>query len=311
MKRVLLPFPAQAALAAALADPLGARVGRLDWRRFPDGESLVAIDTELGDTDVAIVCSLHRPDEHALALRFAADTAREFGARSVGLIAPYLGYLRQDARFAEGQALSAQLFARFLDASFDWLVTVDPHLHRIPSLAGLFAIPTQRVTAGAAVADWLRAQVPDAVLVGPDAESEQWVSEIAARAGLPWQVLEKARRGDREVVVSVPAPLPPGRRVVLVDDIASTGRTLLAALACVGNGERPPVCIVTHAVFAEDAYERLRATGARVVSTDTIPHESNGISIAASLATAAAACFSADEAEAEDAADWFDGESAS
>jgi ribose-phosphate pyrophosphokinase len=311
MKRVLLPFPAQAPLAAALADPLGARVGRLDWRRFPDGESLVTIDTELGDADVAIVCSLHRPDELALALRFAADTAREFGARSVGLVAPYLGYLRQDARFADGQALSAQLFARFLDASFDWLVTVDPHLHRIPSLSGLFAIPTQRVTAGPAVADWLRAQVPDAVLVGPDAESEQWVSEIAARAGLPWQVLEKTRRGDREVVVGAPAPLPAGRRVVLVDDIASTGRTLLAALACVGSGERPPICIVTHAIFAEDAYERLRATGARVVSTDTIPHESNGISVAALLAAAAGQCFSADEAEDEDATGWFDGESAS
>ena len=102
MNRVLLAFPPQRALAEAMASPLGARVGRLEWRRFPDGESLVAIDEGLKNAHVAIIASLHHPDEMALALRFAAATAREFGARSVGLIAPYLAIA--DFRLLGGQA---------------------------------------------------------------------------------------------------------------------------------------------------------------------------------------------------------------
>ena len=98
MTRVLLPFPLQRPIADEMAPALGARLGRLNWRRFPDGESLVAVDEALSGADVAIVASLHRPDEISIAMRFAAATAREFGARSVGLVAPYLAYMRQDTR---------------------------------------------------------------------------------------------------------------------------------------------------------------------------------------------------------------------
>lgn len=130
MKRILLSFPLQQPFAEGMASALQARIGRLDWRRFPDGESLVAIDEDLAGASVAVVASLYHPDEMALALYFAAATAREFGAHKVGLIAPYLGYMRQDKRFHPGEAVSAPLFARFLEQNFDWLVTADPHLHR-------------------------------------------------------------------------------------------------------------------------------------------------------------------------------------
>src|SRR5690606_14211849 len=115
MNRVLIPFPADAAQAATIAPLLGARIAPLAWHRFPDGESLVTLDHDLADTDVAILASLRDADGTALPLRFAAATAREFGARSVGLIAPYLGYMRQDTRFQPGQAVTSHLFARFLE----------------------------------------------------------------------------------------------------------------------------------------------------------------------------------------------------
>lgn len=313
MTRVLLPFPAQAALAATMAPALGARVGELSWRRFPDGESLVRVDTGLADADVAIVASLNRPDEIALALRFAAETASALGARSIGLVAPYLAYMRQDLRFHPGEAVSASLFARFLEGSFDWLVTVDPHMHRNPRLSELFGIPASNVAAAPAVADWLRANIPDALLIGPDAESSQWVAGIAERAGLPWQVLDKVRRGDREVEVSLPdAALAGERTPVLVDDIVSTGRTMVAALGHLRQlGLRPATCIATHALFAGDAREQLLAAGAaRLVSTDTIPDASNAIGVAALLATAAEGLFEAPVGgvygdDTEDAARWF------
>lgn len=294
MSRVLLCFPAQAELGRQLASHLQARFCEVSWRHFPDGESLVAIGEDMRGVDVALLASLHRPDSIALPLRFAAETARELGAVSIGLIAPYLGYLRQDTRFHPGEAVAATLFARFLEDSFDWLVTVDPHLHRVPALGQLFSIPACNVAAAPAIAEWIRANVPDALLIGPDGESRQWVEQVASRAGLPWQVLEKVRRGDRDVQVTLPdAHSATNRRPVLLDDIVSTGRTMIATLTHLRSlGLPPAICLATHAVFADGACEQLLAAGAaRVISTDTIPHPSNGIGIGALLATGAQGLF--------------------
>jgi ribose-phosphate pyrophosphokinase len=294
MNRVLLPFPAQKALAEVVAPRMDARIGRLEWRRFPDRESLVTIDEALEGSDVAILATLHHPDEMALALRFAAQTAREFGACSVGLIAPYLAYMRQDMRFHAGEAVSAPLFARFLEDSFDWLATVDPHLHRNRELSSLYKIPARRVTTAPLVANWIRDNIPNAIVIGPDSESGQWVSDIARRTGVPCQVLSKIRHGDNDVEISLPdADLARGRTPVLVDDIVSSGRTVIETLGHLKRlGLPAAVCIAIHAVFAADAYEQLLAAGAaRVVSTDSIPHPSNAISIAELLVQASVGLF--------------------
>jgi ribose-phosphate pyrophosphokinase len=286
MNRVLLPFPAQRPQAESMAARMGARIGRLDWHRFPDGESLVTIDEALQGSDVAILATLHNPDEMALALRFAAATAREFGARRVGLIAPYLAYMRQDKRFHPGEAVSAPLYAGFLEQSFDWLVTADPHLHRNPELSSLFRIPTRRVATAPLLAEWIRTHIADAVLIGPDRESAQWVADIARRAGVPYQVLNKIRRGDRDVEVSLPDCVAlRGRTPVVVDDVVSSGSTAIQTARHLARLELPMVFLVIHAVFAHDAYWELLAAGAtRIVSTDSIRHASNAISITELLA---------------------------
>ncbi len=289
MNRVLIPFPANAALAATIAPTLRARLAPLAWRHFPDGESLVALDDDLQGADVVLLASLHDPDSLALPLRFAAQTAREFGARSVGLVAPYLGYMRQDTRFHRGEAISARLFARFLEEAFDWLVTVDPHLHRYPRLDALYRIPVRQVSATPAVAGWIAREVPDAMLIGPDSESEQWVAGIAAQAHLPYQVLSKERHGDYDVRVSLPdATAANGRTPVLVDDIVSSGHTILETLKHLQRlGLPAPVLVAIHPVFAGDAYARLQSAGlVRIVSTDTIAHASNTIPMGDALAVA-------------------------
>ncbi|MYN12789.1 ribose-phosphate diphosphokinase [Pusillimonas sp. TS35] len=290
MNRILIPFPADTALAATAAPVLHARIAPLGWRHFPDGESLITLDDELRGADVAILASLHDPDPIALPLRFAAQTAREFGARTVGLIAPYLGYMRQDTRFHRGEAVSAPLFAQFLEQSFDWLVTVDPHLHRTSQLDALYGIPCTHVRAAPMLANWIAANVPDAMLIGPDSESEQWVASIAKHAGLPYQVLSKQRRGDYDVDVSLPdAAAARGHTPVLVDDIVSSGRTILQTMSHLQRMTLPPAVLVAiHPVFAGDAYEKLQQAGlSRIVSTDTIPHASNAISIGPEIAIAA------------------------
>lgn len=291
MKPVLLSFPDDRTLATEVASRIGARVGRLEWRHFPDGESLVAVDDDVASADVVLFASLNDPDHKALPLSFAAQTARELGARSVGLVAPYLAYMRQDARFHAGEAISANAFAKFLDQSVDWLVTVDPHLHRIAALGDVLRIPSTAVAAAPELANWIRNEVARPMVIGPDIESAQWVTDVAHGAGVPYAVLRKNRRGDREVEVSFPdIERLRGYTPVLVDDIASTGRTLIAALEHLRRLQLPPaVCVVIHPIFAGDAWEALQRAGAgRIVSTDSIAHPSNAISLAEPIAAAAA-----------------------
>jgi len=287
---ILIPFPEMIPLAETIAPHVGADLRPLKWHHFPDGESLLTLPTGLTGADVAILATCRDPDRVALPLRFAAATARELGARSVGLIAPYLGYMRQDKRFQDGQAVSAPIFARFLGDSFDWLVTVDPHLHRIARLDDVFSIPAIHVRSAPILANWIKANLPDAVLLGPDSESQQWVAEVARLAGRPYEVLRKVRTGDRQVEVSVPdsGRLRDGTPVIL-DDIASSGRTMVRAVErLIEAGTAPPVCLVIHAVFAGNAHDDILAAGAaRIVSTDTIPHPSNTIRTGALLAGAA------------------------
>ena len=284
---ILVPFPEMRPLAETLGPALGAELQGLDWHRFPDGESLMTLSGDLNGADVALLATLRDPDRLALPLRFAAATAREMGARRVGLIAPYLGYMRQDRRFAAGQAVSAPLFAQFLGESFDWLVTVDPHLHRIAHLDDVFPMPAMRAVSAPLLAEWIAKNLPDAVLLGPDSESQQWVAEVARLAGRPYEVLRKVRAGDRQVEISVPdsAALRDGTLLIL-DDIASSGRTMTRTIErLIAADTRAPVCLVIHAVFAGSAHDDILAAGAaKIVTTDTIPHRSNGIGLSPLLA---------------------------
>ena len=287
---VVFAMPGNEALAGALVTHLGADSGSLVLRHFPDGETYLRFDTLVSAKKVVLACSLHQPDDKTLALIFAAATARELGATMVGLVTPYLGYMRQDKRFRDGEAVTSTLFAQLLSRHFDWLVTVDPHLHRWHSLEELYSISCTVVPAAPLLAEWIRNNVEAPILIGPDAESAQWVAAVARIIDAPHVVLEKVRRGDRDVSVSIPDPERlRGHTPVLVDDIISTGRTMVAAVRhVVAQRLPPPVCVGVHAVFAGDAHEALFAAGAaQVITTNTVPHTSNDIDVDPALAAAA------------------------
>ena len=282
-------FPGQDVLAGHLRHALGADATRLEWRRFPDGESYVRFEDSPSGKDLAVLCTLTDPDAKTQALLFAAATARELGAASVGLVAPYLGYMRQDKRFRDGEAVTSAIYAAQLSAAFDWLVTVDAHLHRRKTLSEIYAIPALDVAAAPAVSAWIRAHVPDPLVIGPDSESERWAAAVAAGAGAPHVALKKVRSGDRQVRVEAPVLAAfRGRNPVLVDDIISTARTMAAAVGQVrSQGFPAPACVGVHAVFAPDALGTLRAAGVTQVATcNTVPHSTNAIDVSAPLAGA-------------------------
>jgi ribose-phosphate pyrophosphokinase len=294
MKAVLLSLPesdrSRDALSAKLQQQgISAETAMVELRNFPDDETYVRIGTPLSQSSVILFASLDRPDKKILPAVFLAETARELGAREVGLVAPYLPYMRQDRSFLPGEGVTSEYFARLLSSAFDWLVTVDPHLHRRSSLSELYSIPSEAIHAAPRLAEWIRANVDKPLLIGPDSESVQWVSAVASLAGAPFVVLDKQRHGDSDVSVSIPDVARwPGHTPVLVDDIVSTARTMITTVQHLQNtGLRSAVCVAVHAIFAGDAYAKLLAAGAaRIVSCNTVMHASNTIDMTEDLSAA-------------------------
>ena len=287
MQPLLINLDSDPALATQLASALQAETGQLDQRRFPDGESYLRVLNKCEGRDVVIFCNLNRPDEKTLRLLFLIDTLRELGVRQIGLITPYLAYMRQDKRFQPGECVSSRPYARLLSDALDWLITVDPHLHRYNSLDEIYSIPTHVVPAAPLIAEWITLNVSQPLLIGPDSESEQWVSQVAQLANVPFQVLQKVRHGDYDVEVTLPEIENwHSHTPVLVDDIISSGRTMQETVTHLRNaGLQQPYCIGVHGLFADNAYEQLSDV-ANVITTNCIPHPSNKIEIAEALAYA-------------------------
>jgi ribose-phosphate pyrophosphokinase len=290
---MLLAFADERALAEKLAAELDCELAFVAEHRFPDGEIKLTLPRRLPER-VVVLRGLHQPNERLVQLLLTAKTARRLGATRLVLAAPYLAYMRQDIEFQPGEAISQRIVAGFLGDLFDRVVTIDPHLHRIDSLDEV--MPGSRgiaLTAAPLLGAWIAAQwrgVPPPLLVGPDEEALQWVQAAGAVTGLAGVVCRKTRRGDRDVEVELPDVDLPNRAIVLIDDVASTGHTLVqAAQALRGRGVASIDVAVVHALFGGDAMPRLAAAGiGRVWSTDAVPHSSNVVTVAPMLARAIA-----------------------
>jgi ribose-phosphate pyrophosphokinase len=289
MKKVLFAFHEQQELGAILAAGIEAEIGKYTIRNFPDEESYVRIECDVNGKEVIILCSLHRPDSRILSVYFLAKLAKDLGASKVVLIAPYLSYMRQDKRFKPGEAVTSSYFAALVSSFADVLITIDPHLHRLSSLAQIYSIPCHTMHAASLITAYIKEHVPAAVLIGPDEESRQWVSEVANDAGIPFVILEKTRKGDTDVSVSQPQldefhdHIP-----VLVDDIISTAHTMIATIRhLTAQGMKAPICIGVHAIFSGNALNELQAAGAgEIITCNTITHLTNKIDISPLLITA-------------------------
>ncbi|HKX13239.1 MAG TPA: ribose-phosphate pyrophosphokinase [bacterium] len=289
MDLLLFPLPGSEEPSRSFAEAIGARTGEWSYRRFPDGEFYLRVDTPIAGAAALLFGSLDRPDSKMLPMLFLAETLKDLGAKKVVLVAPYLAYLRQDARFQPGEGVTSRYFARLLGQTIDGLVTVDPHLHRYASLGEIYDIPTRVAHAAGSISEWIRAHVPRPLVVGPDRESEQWAGEVARGADAPFFVLEKTRKGDREVEISSPqGESYKDRTPVIVDDIISSGKTLAAAAArLIEAGFARPIGIGIHPVFSGNAADVLQASGlAELVTCNTIPHATNRIDLSASISEA-------------------------
>lgn len=288
MPRILFNLHGHEQIATAICQQCDAVSGSYARRQFPDGETYLRIDTAVEDADVIILYSLEQPDSKFLPLLFFARQLKEMGARSVGLVAPYLAYMRQDKRFIDGEALTSRHFAELLSAHVDWLVTVDPHLHRYHSLDEIYTVPSRALQAAPLLSQFVQGS-GDVWLLGPDEESAQWVSVMAQAAKVPWAVAQKQRFGDHDVRVTLPDTHAfQGRRAVLVDDVISSGHTMQQALlALQEQGFNNSDCLCIHGLFAPHSEQMLKAAGAdQLISCNSILHASNQVDLGPLIAVA-------------------------
>lgn len=279
---IVFEMPGNKDLADGIRIRLGAGEGQAVIRKFPDGESYIRIEQAVKDKDCIVACTLYAPDPQFIPLYFLIRQLRSMEARSIILAVPYLSYMRQDIAFQEGECVTARVFPDLFKGLLDGIVTVDPHLHRIHSLSQVYVFPALNVSAAPAIGRWVKAHIPNPVLVGPDIESSQWVSKVADVVHGPHLVLEKVRSGDRSVKVSVPDTAPyEGLTPVLVDDIISTAHTMAETVKhLVQAGMPAPVCIGVHGIFAGDAVQILKDSGAaQIVTSNTIPGEFSSIDV--------------------------------
>jgi len=266
---------------ALIARGLFADIGTHSSRQFPDGETYLRISQSVKGRHCLVIADLSHPNHKYLPLIFLLETLRDLGAEQVGLVVPYLSYMRQDRRFIDGEAITSRIFARDLSCHIDWLVTVDPHLHRYHSLDEIYSVPSHVVQGAPALAQWLKDQ-NDLLLVGPDSESEQWVAGISNFSQHPFIIGEKHRFGDRHVEVNLPdISMFNDRTAVIIDDVISSGQTILECIKTLtSKGVTNIQCVAIHGIFANGADQTLINAGLKqLATTNTIPHSSNTIDI--------------------------------
>jgi ribose-phosphate pyrophosphokinase len=276
-----LPFGTDA--AQRLAARLGLACDEIALHRFPDGELRVTV-APAADTTI-LYAALDQPNDKLIALLFAAEALRRGGAKRLVLVAPYLCYMRQDIAFHAGEAVSQHAMGTLLATIVDRVVTVDAHLHRTHNIGAVFpGIEAENLSAMPAIAGALARSGTDpaTVVIGPDAESEPWVKDLAGRLGLQHTVARKMRHGDRSVEIDfADAALLAGRPALLVDDIVSSGTTLMVAAKTLrAMGASAVDSVVTHALFPPAMIAAFTDAGIRSIrSSDSAPHPTNAIAL--------------------------------
>jgi ribose-phosphate pyrophosphokinase len=269
----LISGNSQRPLAENLAAELGVALEVAEIGAFADGETRVYIGGDMRDAVVAIVQPTCPPvNERLMTLALMADAARAAGAAHVIAIVPYFGYARQEQRGRVGEARSAQVAARLLAAvGVDHLITLDLHA---PALESAFPMPATLLQADELFLPLVKSwEISDLVIISPDAGGLKRAQRYALALSAPLAVIAKHRASaDVPVVVQVLGEVR-DRTCLIVDDMASTGRTLAgAAEALKQRGARQVHAIFTHAVMAPGALERLTSASiGRLITSDSVP----------------------------------------
>jgi ribose-phosphate pyrophosphokinase len=273
-------------LAAKVAHGLGTESAKLEIRKFPDGEKYLRVLEDVKGEDVIVIQSINRtPDEFLIEYLLLVDTLKDLGARRVVSYVPYFAYARQDERFKSGEALSFKTVSKLIeDVGTDEIYTIDMHQHRVLKLSDVFKIPSRNLSAMPLLADYVEktGNLRKPLVIGPDAEAEQWAKLAAERLHTDYDVFEKKRLSSENVQIRPRKACAKDRDVLIVDDIISTGGTIVEALKILfSQGAKKIDVACTHPLLMGGSLAKIHETGAKnVIGTDTVQSPISYVSVA-------------------------------
>lgn len=256
---------------AADLEGVGA-VKQVEERTFPDGEVLVRLPQDVG-LEVAVLTRLYpNVNDNLVKLVLTLDALSDLGVQKIILLIPYLPYARQDRRFRPGEPISSKTVLRILGSyPVSALVALDVHKPHIadytPRISLVNVYPASEFAERLSEVD---------VVLSPDFGSIQRAEAVAKSLGVPHTYFEKYRDRKTGVIALLPRHDVDlrGKRVAIVDDILSTGGTLVDACRAAGTlGASEVYAAVTHCQLLRDAREKVRSCIDRLICTDTILNE--------------------------------------
>lgn len=273
-------------LAAKVANLLNDQLCPIETRKFPDGERYIRIKGKIPDEVVVIQSTGYPQDENFMELFLIIKNLKDIGADKVKAVIPYLGYSRQDKRFKPGEAVSVKIIAELLEAAgADEVFSINLHEHNI---INFFNIPAYELSAIPLLAEHLSSKVDDPIIIAPDKGALDHARTMAGIIGCEYDYMEKVRISPERVETRLKNFNIEGRSAIIVDDIISTGGTIVNAsriLHSQGAKEIKVACV--HPVLVGDALLRIFSTGVDdVIATDTIKSEVSRVSVASLIAEA-------------------------
>ncbi|NJE46771.1 ribose-phosphate diphosphokinase [Thermococcus sp. GR7] len=255
---------------------LGGEVLDVEIKKFPDGEKYVRV---LGSGDEAfVVQSTFKPqDENLIELLLIGDALRERGFENLSAIVPYLAYSRQDRVTKEGEPVSVRAIMRALGLYYDELYVFDLHN---PETLRFFLGKAVNLSPARAIAEYFGEKLGDGIILAPDKGARERARVVAEKLGLEYSHFEKRRISPTEVQMWPVDIDVKGKNVLIVDDIISTGGTMVRAANLLREmGAEKIFVAATHGVFAEGAIERVSKAVDELAVTNTIPTPVSRISI--------------------------------
>lgn len=266
-------------LAALISKELDETLCPLETRKFPDGERYIRIGGNLESDAVVIQSTGYPQDQNLLELFLILKTLKSLDVENIKVVIPYFGYARQEKRFKSGEAISAQVVSELLEAcGATEILSINLHEDR---LRNLFNIPAHNLSAMPLIAEYIEEHLDDPVIIAPDKGALGFASEIAGILGCDSDHLEKTRISPDKVETRTKDLDVQGREAVIIDDIISTGGTIINASHILRqHGASKIVVSCVHPVLVEDALLRIFASGVDdVIATDTLQSDASTISV--------------------------------
>lgn len=271
-------------LAALIAKELKETLCPLETRKFPDGERYIRIGGEIDSKALVVQSTGYPQDQNLLELFLILKTLKSLDVEDIKVVIPYFGYGRQEKRFKSGEAISAQIIAELLESSgASEIFSINLHED---GLCDLFDIPAHNLSAMPLIAEYIGENYNDPLIVAPDKGALGFASEIAEILGCDCDHLEKTRLSPERVETKPKNMDVKGREAMIIDDIISTGGTIVNASQILHqHGASKVVVSCVHPVLVEDALLKIFASGADdVIATDTLQSDVSTISVAPLIA---------------------------